>query len=348
VEVLKDVFGELNGQAITSYTLRNDSGMEFTCIDYGCTITRIMVPDKNGVKENVVLGYDTLEEYLNYSPYFGCIIGRISGRIKNATFTLDDETFTLAKNENENHLHGGDNGFHNVIWSSSVETKADEANIVFSYTSPDGEEGFPGNLKLQVTYSLNNENEIVISYQGVSDQKTIVNLTNHSYFNLSGNLKRTILAHELTLKSDGFLELDPSFIPTGKVLSVEDTVFDFRKGLQIVQGVNSEHPQIKLVGGGYDHPFLLNANHQQEITLVDYESGRKLEIETDEPCVVLYTGNSLEEGLTIGGVPSEKHLGLCLETQLPPNMINNPNFPSAVLEANEVYSTKTKYAFKLI
>lgn len=348
MEVTEGIFGELNGQAVKSYTVRNDRGMEFTCIDYGCTITRIMVPDKNGVKENVVLGYDTLEEYLNYSPYFGCIIGRISGRIKHAKFTLDDETFTLANNENEHHLHGGDKGFHNVIWNSSVETKADEVHIVFSYTSPDGEEGFPGNLKMDVTYSLNNDNEIIISYQGVSDKKTIVNLTNHSYFNLSGKLKRTILEHELTLKSDSFLELDLSLIPTGNVLSVDGTVFDFRKGQQILQGVRSQHPQTKIVGGGYDHPFLLHTNHQQEIILVDYESGRMLEIGTDEPCVVLYTGNALENGVTIGGVPSEKHLGLCLETQRPPNMINNPDFPSAVLEANKVYSTKTKYAFKCI
>lgn len=348
MEVIEKIFGELNGQVVKSYTIRNDGGIEFTCIDYGCIITRIMVPDKNGVKENVVLGYDTLEEYLNYSPYFGCIIGRISGRIRNARFTLDEETFTLANNENEHHLHGGNKGFHNVIWNSSVETKADEVHIVFSHISPDGEEGFPGNLKMNVMYSLNNENEIVLSYEGVSDKKTIVNLTNHSYFNLSGNLKRTILEHELTLKSDRFLALDPSLIPTGDVLSVEGTVFDFRKGQQILQGVRSQHPQTKIVGGGYDHPFLLHTNHQQEITLVDYESGRKLEIETDEPCVVLYTGNSLEKGFTIGGVPSQKHLGLCLETQIPPNIINNPDFPSAVLEANEVYATKTKYTFKWV
>lgn len=346
MNVTKSIFGEWNGQVIYKYTLQNRRGMEVSCIDYGCIITKIIVPDKNGIMENVVIGYDTLEGYLTYSPYFGCVVGRISGRIRDAKFNLDGEIYTLDKNEHEHHLHGGKNGFHNVLWKSSVEIKKDHGDVTFTYTSPDGEEGFPGNLKVYVTYSLNNDNELIISYRGISDKKTIVNLTNHSYFNLSGNLKRTILTHELTLNSDYFLELDSSLIPTGNVLSVENTVFDFREGQQILRGIHSEHPQTMIVGGGYDHPFLLNGNNQQEIILTESESGRKLEIETDQPCVVLYTGNSLQSGYTIGKVQSEKYLGLCLETQIPPNMIDNPHFPSMILEANEVYTAKTKYAFK--
>jgi aldose 1-epimerase len=300
-----------------------------------------MVPNRNGIKENVVLGFDTLEEYLNDSSYIGATIGRISGRIKNAEFVLDGKTFTLEKNENGNNLHGGQKGFHNVVWNSTIEQKTDEVNITFSYTSADGEEGFPGNLKVNVTYTINNKNQIIISYWAISDKKTIVNLTNHSYFNLSGDLKRTILTHELTLKSDRFLELDSAFLPTGNILPVKDTVFDFRNSRLISDGINSRHPQIELVGRGYDHPFLLNVNNQLEILLRDKESGRELEIETDQPCIIFYTGNSLTNDFEIRGVQSQKHLGLCLETQAPPNMIS-----AAELEAGDIYSAKTKYTFK--
>lgn len=348
MKVIEGVFGSLNGRNVKSYTIKTDNGMELTCIDYGCIITKINVRDREGNLENIVLGFDTIDEYKNYSPYFGCIIGRTAGRIENASFELDGVSYELPKNDGINNLHGGPHGFHDVIWDSSVEIQENEVNIAFSYTSPDGEEGFPGSLQVTVTYTINNANELTITYRARSDKKTIVNLTNHSYFNLSGNLKRTVLDHELTLKSDGFLELDSSLIPTGKVLPVEGNVFDFREGRQILQGVESEHPQIKLVGGGYDHPFLLNSNHQKEISLLDRESGRKIEVETDEPCVVVYTGNMLEDNYEIRGTQSQKHLGLCLETQKPPNMIDHPHFPSSILEANQVYTTKTKYSFTLI
>ncbi|AGK53964.1 aldose epimerase family protein [Bacillus sp. 1NLA3E] len=348
MKVTKDVFGEVDCQVVKSYQVRTDNGMEFTCIDYGCTITKIVVPDKNGIKENVVLGFDTIEEYLNFSAYFGSVIGRISGRIKNAVFTLNGETFKLAENDNGNNLHGGPHGFNQVIWNSSIEEKKDVVNITFTYTSLDGEEGFPGTLKVKVRYTIKNDNEIIISYQAISDKKTIVNLTNHSYFNLSGDLKRNILTHEVTLKSDSYLELDDQLLPTGTFLPVENTVFDFRNGQQVLQGVNSGHPQTKIVGNGFDHPFLLNTNNDQEISLVDHESGRKLVIETDQPCVVFYSGNALNNKFKIRGVQSVQHLGLCLETQIPPNMIDHPNFLSAILEANELYSTKTKYAFGIV
>lgn len=347
MKVTKKLFGEFNGQKVTSYTIKNNNGMEVTCIDYGCIITKIVVPDKNGILENVVLGFDTLEEYIDYSPYFGSIIGRVAGRIGQSKFELDGTTYQLPKNEGENHLHGGPNGFHNVIWESSLEEKADEVSINFTYTSPDGEAGYPGNLKVDVNYSIHNNNEIVIAYKATSDKKTVVNLTNHSYFNLSGNLKRTILEHELMINSDQFLELNQALLPTGKSIDVADTAFDLRKGKKIMEAVASDHPQNKLVGGGYDHPFLLNANALDQISLSDPFNGRKLIVETDLPSVVVYTSNMLEGNFEIRGNSPEKHLGICLETQLPPDAMNHREFPSIVLDKNETYQSTTSYKFTL-
>lgn len=348
MNVTENIFGELNGQTVKSFTISNDNGMEVTCIDYGCIITKINVPDQEGTIENVVLGFDTLEEYLNYSPFFGSVIGRVAGRIQQSKFDLDGVTYPLTKNEGENHLHGGPNGFHQVIWDSFIEEKSDEVHIKFSYISPDGEEGYPGRLEVTVNYSLNNNNELIITYQGTSDKKTLLNLTNHSYFNLSGDLKRNILEHEVTIKSDRFLELDESLLPTGNFINVENTAFDLREGKKILEGVKSEHAQNELVGGGYDHPFLLNTNNQEEICLVDTISGRKLVVETDKPSVILYTANMLESNFHIRGIPSQKHLGVCLETQCPPNAIHHQEFPSIILEKNEVYQSKTSFKFILV
>lgn len=343
MKLIETVFGNVNGRNVKSYTVQNNNGMEFTCIEYGCTITSIRVPDRNGKIENVVLGFDTLEEYKDHSPYFGCVIGRNAGRLENASFGLDGSVYHLAKNDGENNLHSGPGGFHNVIWDSKTDCKGNEVTIIFSYTSPDREEGFPGNLQVTVTYTLNDRNELLITYKAVSDQKTIINLTNHSYFNLSGNLKRNILNHEVMLDSDYFLELDATLIPTGKKSPVAETVFDFREWRPIKGGIESAHPQTKLVGDGYDHPFLLNGRQQKQIALLDNISGRRLEMETDEPCVVFYTGNMLGNDFSIRGIQAEKHLGICLETQKPPNLIS-----SLMVEANQVYQSMTKYVFQCL
>ncbi|WP_299094188.1 aldose epimerase family protein [uncultured Metabacillus sp.] len=292
MNVTENIFGELNAQKVKSFTVRNDNGMEVTWIDYGCIITQIKVPDKKGKIENVVLGFDTLEEYLNTTSFFGSVIGRVAGRIKQSKFDLDGITYHLPKNEGGNHLHGGLNGFHTVIWDSHFEEKSDEVTIKFSHISPDGQEGYPGRLVVTVIYSLNNNNELVITYQGISDKKTLLNLTNHSYFNLSGDLKRNILEHELTIKSDCFLELNESLLPTGKFINVENTPFDLREGKKVLEGIKSDFLQNKLVGGGYDHPFLLNTNFQEEICLVDPASGRKMVVETSSNVTV---HNSLKE-----------------------------------------------------
>lgn len=347
MEISTKKFGEIGGETVNLYILKNDNGLEVNAINYGCAITKILAPDAQGNVENIVLGFHTIEEYLQHSPYFGAVVGRVAGRIKNGQFELNGNHYQLSRNENQNHLHGGHKGFSHVLWDGQIIEGEDEAAIEFTYTSPDGEEGYPGNLEMKVTYLLNNQNELIISYDGISDQTTLLNPTNHSYFNLSGNLKRDILDHVLTVKSDQFLELNHELLPTGSFIDVENTPFDFRKGRKIREGVRSPHPQNLLAGNGYDHPFLLKNNHQQEITLIDKESGRKLVIETDQPSVILYTGNQLENDFQIREVQSRKYLGLCLETQGPPDSVHHSHFQSAILEEGTQYHSETKYRFTI-
>ncbi|MCL9969933.1 galactose mutarotase [Anoxybacillus kestanbolensis] len=339
---------EINGQPIIAFTLANDHGMKITCLNYGCIITSIIVPDKNGNGENVVLAFDDFTSYSINRPYLGVVIGRVAGRIKNSCFELNGKTYKLCANENKNHLHGGEKGFHHVIWQAAAFSKKEEVGVRFSHRSVDGEEGYPGNVDVQVTYTLNNQNEFIISYHAISDQDTPLTLTNHTYFNLSGNVKRDILQHELKIKSDHFLPLDHELIPTGEIKDVAGTLFDLRQGKVLKEVIDSTDPQIVLVGQGYDHPFVLNAHHDEEIVLCDRESGRTLIVETDEPAVIVYTGNHLPNEETINGVPSRKYLGICLETQALPDAIHHPHFPSCILRAGEVYSSTTKYKFCVV
>lgn len=343
MEVLKEKFGQNGSQPVHSFTLRNDRGLEVTAINYGCIITKMIVPDRDGKFENIALAHDTLDEYLN-DPYFlGAVVGRVAGRLKGGSFELDGKSFTLAQNDNTNHLHGGLKGFDKVVWDAKVI----DDGVLFSYLSRDGEEGYPGNLYIEVTYRMNNDNELSIQYRAQTDQKTLLTVTNHSYFNLSGNLKRDVLNHSLQLKSSRFLELDEESLPTGSILDVKDSPFDFTRGGTVKAGAESDHPQSVLVGNGYDHPFVLDDNHDNEIVLKDPESGRKLTVETDQPAVVVYSGNSLKAEGNFRGVPSRKYLGICLETQAFPDSIHHPHFPSMVLEKGEMYSSITKYKFGL-
>ncbi|SDM84236.1 aldose epimerase family protein [Bacillus sp. OK048] len=342
----QEKFGELNGQDVTAYTLVNDKGMKVTCLDYGCIITKIMVPDQQGSVENVVLGFNTLEDYEKHSPYFGAVVGRVAGRIQGAQFELNDKVYQLEKNDHGNHLHGGLKGFDKVIWKAEVQEGEDHVSLVFSYLSKDGENGYPGNLHMKVIYTLNNKNEFLLVYEGVADQPTLLNVTNHTYFNLSGNGKRDIQDHVLQLKSRQFLELTEDLLPTGKILTVEDTPFDFTAGRMIQDGVVSEHPQNILAGNGYDHPFLLQENELNKIVLSDQESGRVLKVETDQPCVVLYTGNQLEGDFSINGIPIRKYFGLCLETQGMPDSIHHQHFPSCIIDKGQVYKAHTKWKFR--
>ncbi|MEW9501714.1 aldose epimerase family protein [Jeotgalibacillus marinus] len=345
MDVTKEVFGYIDDQPVTLYTIKNDNGLQVECINYGGIITKILTTDRDGNLENIVLGYDTIQEYEKNSPYFGAVVGRVAGRIKEGKFSLEGNTYQVTQNENQHHLHGGYKGFSQVLWDTNVIEKENEVTIEFSYFSPDGEDGYPGNLQMNVKYTVNHDNELIISYYGFCDQTSLLNVTNHTYFNLSGNLKRDVLDHELTINSDKFIELNEELLPTGKIADARNTVFDFRKGRKIREGVHSTHPQNILVKKGYDHPFLLNANHQNEIILADQDSGRTLIVETDEPSVVLYTGNKLEGELSIRGTKARNYLGLCLETQAPPDSIHQPHFQSAIIKKGKSYETKTKYLF---
>lgn len=345
MHVSKSNFARLNGKQIDQYTICNDNGMKVSFINYGCIITDIIVPDREGILENVVLGFDTLEEYIEHSPYFGAIVGRVAGRIKKGSFELNGRSYDLPKNDGENHLHGGNVGFSNVVWNAEVVKHDQVAGVHFTYISQNGEEGYPGTVMMNVTYLLNDQNEFKIVYDGNSDQATLLNVTNHTYFNLSGNLRRDVQDHLLTLDSDQFLELSNDLLPTGCILDVADTPFDFTKGRKIRDGVHSVYQQNILASGGYDHPFLLKANHDKEIVLEDKKSGRKLVVETDQPCVVVYSGNQLEDDFQIRNTPSKKHLGICLETQGLPDAIHHEHFPSVLLRKGEVYHSETSYTF---
>lgn len=345
MDIFKQTWAQLDGQEIALFTLVNDRGMELSATNYGCIVTKLLVPDRNGKMENVVLAFDEFEPYLVNPPYLGAVIGRVAGRIQGASFELDGATYELAKNENNNHLHGGPGGFHRVLWQAEPVWRDDAVGVVFSYTSPDGEEGYPGAVDVQVAYWLNNDNEWTVTYRARSDKTTLVNLTNHTYFNLSGNGKRDILDHTLAIQSARVLELNDELIPTGRVLDVVGTPFDLRNGTTIRKAVESGHPQIELVGGGYDHPFWLDRHHDKEIVLSDQESGRTLMVETDEAGVVVYTSNQLPEGLDLGGVPSRKYLGICLETQGLPDAVHHPQFPSIVLPAGKERVSTTVYRF---
>lgn len=347
MSISKRLFGRVNEQNVYEYTLRNGNGVEISCLNYGCAVTKIIVPDRKGNYENIVLGFQDITDYQKNSIFAGAIVGRVAGRIQNAQFALEGKLYTLANNDGPNNLHSGPTGFQHAIWDAAIINKENEAVIEFSYTSLDGAEGYPGTLATKITYTLNNKNEFTIQYQGQSDKTTLFNPTSHTYFNLSGNCKQDITQHSLKIDSSRYLEVTQQLLPTGNLLDVQDTVFDFRSGRKIEEGINSADQQNILAGRGYDHPFVLDSHHNQEIILQDEESGRILTIETDAVGVVLYTGNHIPSNLDIYGIQSRPYLGLCLETQGLPDAIHHENFPSTILQKDQIYTTTTTYTFSV-
>ncbi|MGF3105034.1 aldose epimerase family protein [Rossellomorea sp. DUT-2] len=342
MDVIKKPFGEMDGKAVESYTLKNDSGMEMTFITYGGAITKIITPDKNGVLENVVLGFDTLEQYVQHVHYYGALIGRVAGRIGKANYPSRGKKVELTSNDSGNHLHGGKIGFNRVIWAvEEASVEKEKVSVCLSYLSRDGEEGYPGNVKVDVTYSLTNSNELLIEYGAEPDCDTPINMTSHSYYNLSGNYKEDILSHRLQMKADWILELSSDKVPTGKFIPSEGTAFDFHDGQTIYEGMQSGQ------GEGYDHAFVLNKGNQG-IVLSHEESGRAMTVETDQEAVVLYTGNHLTDDLLTGGARGREHLGLCLEAQGYPDAVNHPHFPSVMVKKGEVYKASTRYSFHVL
>lgn len=341
-------FGEIDAQSVQLYTLTNANGMQIKATNYGGIITHLIVPDAEGNLEDVALGYDDLEGYLEESPYFGAIIGRYGNRIAGGRFTLDGETYTLATNNGPNHLHGGDRGFDKVIWDATTFDEGDERGISFTYTSPDGEEGYPGTLNARVTYTLNDNNELIFDYYAIANEATPVNLTQHTYFNLAGVGEGDILNHRIMINADSYTPVDSTLIPTGEVTSVEGTPFDFTEPMPIGARIDEDHQQLEF-GLGYDHNFVLNGDAGEmklAARVTEPTSGRIMTVRTTEPGLQFYTGNFLDGSLSGKDVTYDHRTGFCLETQHFPDSPNQDNFPSTILRPGEEYTSRTVYAFE--
>lgn len=336
------------GEKIDSYKLKNQKGMEVDIMTYGGIITSLKVPNKAGVSEEVVIGFNNFEQYTKDNPYFGALIGRYGNRIAKGKFTLDGKEYKLATNNGENALHGGPEGFHRRIWTVEEAKGGNAAVLKLKYISKDMEEGYPGNLTVFVTYTLNNDNSLDVLYEATTDKKTVVNLTQHSYFNLSGDFTKTILNNEITIDADKLVPVDADLIPTGKLDDVTNTPFDFRKPKAIGKDIEVTNDQLKK-GLGYDHCWVLNNQDKGfrfAASAYDPTSGRLLEVYTDQPGIQLYTGNFLDGTLpTRDGKTYAHRTGLCLETQHYPDSPNQKDFPTTVLNPGENYKTKTSFKF---
>ncbi|MBN1482109.1 galactose mutarotase [candidate division KSB1 bacterium] len=352
VSITSEPFGTLsNGAMVQLYTLTNANGMQAKITNYGGIITHLFVPDQDGVLGDVVLGYDNLDGYLASSPYFGAIIGRYGNRIANAQFELDGVTYSLAQNNGNHHLHGGLKGFDKVVWEARPSTQDDAAVLELTYTSPDMEEGYPGELAVTVTYSVTNKNELKIDYIATTNKPTICNLTNHTYFNLKDGGASPHLEHLLFIDADYYLPVDETLIPLGESAPVDGTPLDFRQSTAIGARINAEDEQVRN-GLGYDHTFVLNGQAGElslACTVTEESTGRVVQVYTKEPGVQFYSGNFLNGSITgkNGNVYHQRH-GFCLETQHFPDSPNQPNFPSVLLYPGETYETTTIYQFSTL
>ena len=339
-------FGAVEGKPVKLYTLTNASGAQAAITDYGGIVVSLLVPDREGRLGDVVLGYDALDAYVADTPYFGALIGRYGNRIANGSFTLNGETFTLAKNNGPNALHGGVKGFDKVVWEAAPTAAGD--GLALDYVSADGEEGYPGKLSVKVVYTWTDDNELRIAYEAVTDKPTVVNLTNHSYFNLKDAGASSALGHDVVINADRYTPIDETLIPTGELAAVEGTPFDFRQAAAIGARIDEDHEQLRF-GGGYDHNYALNRGGEGlelAVTVYEPESGRVMEVLTEEPGVQFYSGNFLDgHHVGKGGVAYERRSGFCFETQHFPDSPNQPEFPSTVLNPGETYGTTTVYRF---
>lgn len=339
MSVTKKYFGTTaDGREVTCFTISSGNGMQTEVLDYGVTIRTLIVPDKDGNPVDVVLGYDTLEEYVRHDGYFGATIGRFGNRIGKGRFTLNGKEYVLALNDGENHLHGGKIGFDKYIWAA----KEVADGVEFSMTSPDGDEGYPGNLQVTVTVTLK-DNGLHLNYRAVSDKDTVANLTNHSYFNLNG--KGDIHSQLLTIDADAFTINDAGCLPTGEIVPVENTAMDFRTERAIGDAADSDEPCVKL-SGGYDSNYVLNGNNPAVIAR-SLESGIVMTVTTDQPGVQLYTANMTSTRQGKGGAQYGRRSAFCLETQHYPDCINHPEWPTCILKAGEVLESTTSYTFSI-
>jgi len=347
--IKKQPFGKApDGTPVEIYTLTNSNGLEARIMTYGGTVVSLRVPDRNHKFDDVVLGFDTFDPYPTKSPFFGALIGRYANRIAKGKFTLDGHQYSVPVNDGENSLHGGNKGFDKRVWKAREIKVRDGAALEFTYLSKDGEEGYPGNLSVRVIYSLTDDNGLKIDYSATTDKDTVINLTNHSYFNLAGAGSGTILGHELMLNADRFTPIDKGLIPTGELKSVQGTPMDFRQPTPIGARINENDEQL-VFGKGYDHNWVLNSsNGSLALAARVYEptTGRVMEVYTTQPGIQFYSGNFLDGTITgKGGKVYNKRDAFCLETQHFPDSPNHPNFPSTVLRPGEKYAQTTIYKF---
>ena len=340
-------FGELaDGTPVEIYTLRNNRGLEARVISYGAIIVSLRTPDSDGQYADIVLGFDNLEGYVQHSPYFGAVVGRYANRIARGRFTLDGRAHELPINDPPNTLHGGSRGFDKLVWTASARSSDDELDL--TCTSPDGDQGFPGELTARVTYTLTDENELRVEYRATTTKPTPVNLSQHSYFNLTGDARRDVLNHLITLSADRYTPVDATMIPTGELASVEGTPFDLRLPTRIGARVDVDDEQLRH-GGGFDHNFVLNRTEPGLMHaghVAEPDSGRIMEIYTTEPGVQFYSGNSLDGSIRgKGGHAYGRRCGFCLETQHFPDSPNHPGFPSTILRPGEELTSRTVFAF---
>ncbi len=337
------------GQEVFKYVLENENGMRLSLINLGATITSLEVLDREGTKRDVVLGYDTAEDYQKNTYYFGAVIGRNANRIQNAVCVIDRVKYLLEQNDHENNLHSGSRGFHDVLWKADYDTDRSD-KLVFEYISPDGEQGFPGNLTARVTYELTKQNEVILTYDAITDKKTVANFTNHAYYNLDGHDAGTIEKQELCIKATYYTPVvDEKAIPTGGINSVSGTPMDFREEKHIGRDIGSKFEQL-VFAGGYDHNYVLDQESDTmrlAATAKSENSGIVMRIYTDCPGIQFYSGNFIQEHSGKNGTVYGKRQGFCLETQYFPNAVNQPGFESPLLVPGKVYHSQTKMCFDL-
>ncbi len=337
METMKRKVAEFGNKEIIAYTIENKKGMTLTALNYGAAITEICVPDRYDKKENVVVTYDNIEDYEKNPYYLGVVVGRTAGRTKEGLLIVNDNNYELEKNDGNNHLHGGVKGLAKRVWN--VEEK--QSSLIFTYVSEDGEDGYPGQVSFQLTYELSDNSDLIVSYYAETDSLTPINLTNHTYFNLSGNKERDIQEHSLQVASSNVYELDDESIPTRVVPVDEFRELDFRNGKKVKEALVSDHDQIVKVGNGIDHPFLLEDHSiKEKIVLTDHMSGRKLSVKTTDPAVVIYSGNQIKSSPLLNGGTANKYDGICLETQMPPNETER-----YLINKGETYQKQTIFSF---
>ena len=341
--ISSNYFGTLkNGQRVNAFTLSNHSGLAVEVLNYGGIIRRLFLPDRDRHFENCVLGFDNLEDYEEKSPYFGALIGRYGNRIAHGKFSLDGTTYTLAQNHGEHHLHGGEKGFDKAIWAVQEDITKEGVGLILTHISPHMEEGYPGTLSSQVTYRLTEQNTLKVDYLAHTDRPTVLNLTQHSYFNLSGNPQQNCLDHHLEIQAHHFLAIDKNMIPSGEKIAVQNTPFDFTTAQNIGHALEQPHEQLSK-GNGFDHCYCFDSvAHQLKsvATLFHPQSGRKMQVHTTSPGMQLYTANHLE-------APFVAHGAVCIETQAYPDSPNQRNFPSTILRPEETFKSSTHFHFSI-